>query len=115
MTDTDMGTCNWRSPGKMDAHPAERGWRGQRICWDCHRWVKMDLPAAEHWLRVSREFLSNVDMYDATSFLPRMFGDKYGNKGTEVIEAVAEFRDNLVRLLDADNPAWPDHNAQVNA
>ena len=54
--------------------PAERYWHGSAICWECWNWYKLDGPAARHWLEVSNTFLSNVDMYDLTMFLPNSIG-----------------------------------------
>jgi recombinational DNA repair protein (RecF pathway) len=39
-------------------------------CSRCWNYRKLDLPAAEHWAKVAREFLSNVDVYDIMTFLP---------------------------------------------
>lgn len=49
---------------------AEKYKSGTPICWSCWYWVKLDHPAATHWARVAEEFLSNVDFYDLTKYLP---------------------------------------------
>ena len=51
-------------------HPAEKYMSGTPICWRHWNWVKLDLPAANHWAKVAKEFLSNVDMYDVLNFMP---------------------------------------------
>jgi hypothetical protein len=49
-------------------HPAEKYMSGSPICWRHWYWLKLDLPAANHWERVAREFLSNVDTWDITQY-----------------------------------------------
>lgn len=51
-------------------HPAEKYSSGTPICWAHWRWVKLDLPAANHWAKVAEGFLSNVDYYDLMNFFP---------------------------------------------
>jgi len=41
-------------------------------CWT-HR--KLDAPAASHWAKVAKEFLSNVDMYDMETYLSKALAD----------------------------------------
>lgn len=43
---------------------------GRAECGPCWTWRKLDSPAADHWARVAREFLSNIDHWDITHFLP---------------------------------------------
>lgn len=43
---------------------------GQFECDRCWTWRKLDEPAARHWAKVGAEFLSNIDMWDATHFFP---------------------------------------------
>jgi len=43
-------------------------------CKDCWNWRKLDGPAAEHWERVAKEFLSNIDMYDFDQYLTKSCG-----------------------------------------
>lgn len=51
--------------------PSERYSSGTPECWACWNRRKLDLPAARHWGKVSEEFLSNVDFYDFTKYLPK--------------------------------------------
>lgn len=51
-------------------HPAQRYQSGRPVCWPCWNWNKLDHPAALHWAKVAEGFLSNVDAYDLTNYLP---------------------------------------------
>ncbi len=61
---SEHGTC------ATCGSPADKTSSGLPECWPCWNWRKLDGPAARHWARVATEFLSNVDMYDVTKFLP---------------------------------------------
>jgi len=87
----DWGQCAYRRPdGKP--HAAEKHMSGTPICWPCWNWVKLNGPAARHWLRVGGEFLSNVDMYDLTTFLPQAFGGDE-EAGPQMLKMVKTLRD----------------------
>lgn len=42
-----------------------------RRCWD---YRKLNRPAALHWAKVGASFLSNVDMHDWMTYLPKVCG-----------------------------------------
>jgi hypothetical protein len=86
----DYGTCGC---GK----PADKFSSGQRECWGCWNYRKLDGPAARHWAKVAREFLSNVDFYDYSKYLPAC-----GLTPAEIetmIVAAAKVRDHSALLL----------------
>ncbi len=65
------------------------------VCWD---WRKLDGPAASHWAKVTREFLSNIDLYDCSKFFDRCgIADKI--PGTDVMRW-------QVMLASADQMLW---------
>jgi hypothetical protein len=64
----DWGKCNWGD------HPAERMWNGQPICWADWNRIKLDAPAARHWLKAVAEFKSGVDLHDVMTFWPKRCG-----------------------------------------
>jgi len=70
-------------------------------CSRCWTYRKLDLPAAEHWARVAREFLSNVDLHDLTSFLPEALdrSDVLTDHATmlRAVRAVAEYSERLLK------------------
>lgn len=89
-TTQDFGTCGC---GK----PADKFSSGVPECWGCWNWRKLDGPAARHWARVSEEFLSNVDAYDLTKFLPAALGDE---RGVDMIIAARDLRDYCVKQIE---------------
>lgn len=60
------GYCGIRPTLKIASGVAE--------CPRCWNWRKLDGPAAYHWLKVSTLFMSNIDMYDWTTFFPKTLG-----------------------------------------
>ena len=89
----EWGNCAY---GK-EAHPAEKRMSGTPICWAHWNWVKLNEPAARHWARVAEEFLSNVDMYDVTKFLPAC-GLTEEQMGT-MIDSARKVRDHSIEVL----------------
>jgi hypothetical protein len=53
-------------------------------CHLCWTYRKLDQPAAAHWAKVAKEFLSNVDVHDMTTFLPAALKDAKNGKGEPV-------------------------------
>lgn len=49
---------------------AEKYSSGIPECWDCWYQRKLNMPAASHWQKATKEFLVNVDMYDLTQYFP---------------------------------------------
>ena len=58
------------SGGDNEPHLAEKYSSGTPICWAHWYWLKLDLPAAQHWSKVAAAFLSNFDMWDYQNFMP---------------------------------------------
>jgi hypothetical protein len=54
---------------------------GVEECSGCWHHRKLDAPAASHWAKVSKEFLSNVDMHDMMTYLPRALEDAVDGNG----------------------------------
>lgn len=79
---------------------AEKTSSGHPECWPCWNRRKLDLPAAEHWARVSAEFLSNVDMYDVMTYLPERCGLGKDDMQT-MIQAVRKVQTYSAALLKA--------------
>lgn len=48
---------------------------GTLECSRCWTYRKLDRPAALHWAKASKEFLSNVDMYDWMTYLTKRAGN----------------------------------------
>lgn len=72
-------------------NPADKYSSGNPECWPCWNWRKMDFPAASHWAKVAEGFLSNIDLYDLSKFLPAC--------GLSKEEIQATF-DSVIRILD---------------
>ena|SRR5947209_5441158 len=79
-------------------------------CWD---WRKLDGPAARHWVRVGREWLSNIDIHDLSNFMPSLLGDE--DAGPQLIQQVLRFtarcelmmvRHRELKLEDAEILLW---------
>jgi hypothetical protein len=83
------------------------------LCWN---YRKLDRPAAAHWAKVAREFLSNVDAHDMMTFLPAALKDAKNGKGEPVdvswsdllnsAQQVALYSDRL--LKDGPPHTWTD-------
>jgi hypothetical protein len=59
-------TCGIRPTSKITSGTPE--------CHQCWDWRKLDGPAANHWAKVAALFMSNVDMHDVTTYLPKRCG-----------------------------------------
>jgi len=72
---------------------------GTPECWQCWNRRKLDLPAATHWAEAADKFLSNVDAYDLTKYLPAC-----GLSEDDVrvmLESAIRVRDHSRALLEA--------------
>jgi hypothetical protein len=75
-------------------------------CGKCWNYRKMDRPAALHWAKVGEEFLSNVDMWDVTSYLPAC-GLTTDEMHT-MIRAARKVRDHSKALVEkGPEHTWP--------
>lgn len=67
MTEVKCAYCG-AEDGSVEYHS------GVQECRRCWNYRKLDEPAASHWAKVAKAFLSNVDMYDLTQYMPRVVG-----------------------------------------
>lgn len=64
---TEFKTCAYC--GAKNGSVAQHS--GVDECHECWTWRKLDGPAAKHWFKAASMFLSNIDMYDAQTFIPK--------------------------------------------
>jgi hypothetical protein len=77
---------------------------GEAECPDCWTFRKLDLPAAQHWNKVAKEFLSNVDLHDMQTYLPKALSsdERVVSDGTtygELLRAVQAVWQHSERVL----------------
>lgn len=72
---------------------------GTPECWPCWNRRKLDLPAARHWAEVGEAFLSNVDFYDLTKYLPACGLTQ--DEMVTMIESAKKVRDYSKALVEA--------------
>lgn len=75
---------------------------GVRECDRCWTLRKLDGPAASHWARVCSEFLSNIDGYDLTNFMPD--ADVPASEFAAAIDTVFKILAYADRILNPSNP-----------
>ena len=89
--------------------PSNKVSSGVSNCWRCWNWRKLDGPAARHWLKVSGEFLSNVDPYDYMTFMPKRVGLEQ-DEFDDVIKAAHKIYDRCYDMMverSEEVPAYP--------
>ena len=89
---------------------------GREECHGCWNHRKLDRPAAAHWAKVAREFLSNVDAYDVLTYLPKALegGDRVTDYAAMLrsVQAVAEHSERVLR--DGPYHQWTDAEAPTS-